>query len=68
MSGGEEDNEPVRSSRLRILAVRMLGYTHTEYGMRPMHRIAEELAEAAEQRKPKTAAGDNGDWIDEEVI
>ncbi len=68
MTDGEEDNEPVRSSRLRILAVRELGYTHEEYGRRTMRRIAEELMEAAEMRKPKISAGDNGDWIDEEVI
>ena len=64
----EEDNTPVRSSRLRILAVRELGYTHTEYGKRTLCRIAEELAEAAEMRKPQISAGDNGEWIDEEVI
>lgn len=68
MSGSEEDNSAVRSSRLRIMAVRTLGYTHTEYGMRPMGRLIEELSEMAEMRNTRTTAGDSGDWIDEEAI
>ncbi len=59
--------EAVRSSRLRILAVRILGYTHTEYGLRPMRRIVEELQEAMPD-KQTTNAEDDGAWIDEEVI
>lgn len=68
MNDGEEENETVRSSRLRILATRYLGYTHTEYGLRTMCRLIEELIEAAEMRKTNTPAGDSGEWIDEEAI
>jgi hypothetical protein len=68
MNDGGEDNQAVRSSRLRIFATRYLGYTHTEYGLRTMCRLIEELSEAAEMRKTNTPAGDSGEWIDEEAI
>ena len=66
MDNGEEKNGGC-TSRLRHMAVRMLGYTHTEFGMRPMHRIVEEL-DTVLGVKMKAASGDDGAWIDEEVI
>ena len=68
MNDGEEENETVRASRLRIMATRYLGYTHTEYGLRTMCRLIDELSEAAEMRETNTSAGDSGEWIDEEAI
>lgn len=68
MDDGEKENQAVRSSRLRIMATRYLGYTHTEYGLRTMCRLIDELNEAAEMRKTNTSAGDSGEWIDEEAI
>ena len=68
MNDGEEENETVRASRLRILATRVLGYTHTEAGLRPMHRLLEELGEDAEMKTRKPTVGDDGYWIDEEAI
>ena len=68
MDDGEKENQAVRSSRLRIMATRYLGYTHTEYGLRTMCRLIEELIEAAEMRETNTPAGDSGEWIDEEAI
>lgn len=67
MDDGEEKTA-VRTSRLRILAVRELGYTHEEYGKRTLSRITEELEAAAEMRQKPESSVDDSAWIDEEAI
>ncbi|MBQ7334316.1 MAG: hypothetical protein IJW95_02475 [Clostridia bacterium] len=69
MDNEESEQEDSYSSRLRILAVRVLGYTHTEFGMRPLHKILTELEQGlGVKNKTENNAGDDGVWIDEEVI
>ena len=62
----ETEDDAVTLPRLRILATRMLGYTHTEYGMRKMHQIVAELAEAAMSRS--AVPDDENEIIDGEAI
>lgn len=45
-------------ARLRITAVRLLGYTHTEYGLRDFARITAELETVAPKQRTKNDIGD----------
>lgn len=56
-----EDEEEADLARLRITAVRLLGYTHTEYGLRDFARIMEEMETVAPKQK-----NDIEDLYDEE--
>ena len=62
-----EDEDSCYSSRLRLLGVRVLGYTHTEAGERTAGQIAREL-DLTMGEKRKQPSGDDGSWIDEEVV
>ena len=52
--------------RLRIMAVRMMGYTHTEYGYRTLAQIGQELEADLLLRGIKPEE-DALSWIDGEV-
>lgn len=65
MDDSEEDS--CYTLRLRYLAVRVLGYTHTEAGERTAGQIAREL-DLTMGEKRKQPSGDDGSWIDEEVV
>lgn len=62
-----EENGDCCASRLRFLAVRVLGYTHTEAGERTVRQIVRELDMINAERR-KQPSGDDGSWIDEEVV
>ncbi len=66
MDNSEEENS-CYASRLRLLAVRVLGYTHTEAGERTACQIAREL-DLTDGNKRKQPSGDDGSWIDEEAV
>lgn len=62
-----EQEDSCYASRLRLLAVRLLGYTHTEAGERTACQIVREL-DLTVGEKQKQPSGDDGSWIDEEVV
>lgn len=65
---GRDDSDcSIDPARLRIMAVKLLGYTQTEYGLRPLHKIFEELNAHAELYRAPRESGDDGSWMDEEV-
>ncbi len=68
MDDGEETENAASPSRLRILATQLLGYTHTEFGMRKMHQITDELTVIINKNKKSKESGDDLEWLDEEVI
>jgi hypothetical protein len=61
-----EEEDGCYASRLRYLAVRVLGYTHTEAGECTVRRIVRELDLVAGEKR-KQPSGDDGSWIDEVV-
>lgn len=57
-------------ARLRVMAVKTLGYTHSEYGLRPMHAIFAEMRAATQTyrlHRPGEETGDDNDWIEREI-
>lgn len=68
MDDGEESENAASPSRLRILAVSILGYTHTEFGKRKMHQITDELTVMIKQKQKTKENVDGLEWLDEEVI
>ena len=62
-----EQEDSCYASRLRLLAVRLLGYTHTEAGERTACQIVREL-DLTVGEKQKQPSEDDGSWIDEEVV
>lgn len=62
-----EDGDPPRlASRFRNIAVRRLGYTHTEAGRRSPAQILDELADLCEMEKEAREGPEDLSWLDEE--
>ena len=62
-----EDGDPPRlAPRFRNVAVRRLGYTQTEAGMRTLSQILAELEDLCEMEKEAREGPQDDSWLDEE--
>ena len=61
-----EDDPPRLAPRFRNIAVRRLGYTHTEAGRRTVSQIFDELGDLCEMEKEARDGPEDLSWLDEE--